>query len=85
MGPGRLVLTGLRWWLAAVVIIGQVAFAALGLLAAAPVPAWARRAPVVWTFDVNIDKSLHFKVGYVRGRAPRSMIRISWGGLAWYR
>jgi len=37
-----------RWWLAAaaaVVVAAQVGFVAPELLAAAPVPAWARRAP----------------------------------------
>ncbi len=58
-----------RWWLAAaaaVIVAAQVAFAAPELLAAAPVPAWARHAPVVRVFDANIDKSLRFQAGYVR-------------------
>jgi endonuclease/exonuclease/phosphatase (EEP) superfamily protein YafD len=62
-------LIGRRWWLAAaaaVIIAAQVAFAAPELTAAAPVPAWTRRAPVVRVFDANIDKSLGFEAGYVR-------------------
>jgi endonuclease/exonuclease/phosphatase (EEP) superfamily protein YafD len=58
-----------RWWLAAtaaVIVAAQVAFVAPELLAAAPVPAWARHAPVVRVFDANIDKSLRFQAGYVR-------------------
>jgi endonuclease/exonuclease/phosphatase (EEP) superfamily protein YafD len=58
-----------RWWLAAaavVIVAAQVAFAAPEFLAAAPVPAWARHAPVVRVFDANIDKSLRFEAGYVR-------------------
>ena len=58
-----------RWWLAAaavVIVAAQLAFAAPELLAAAPVPAWARHAPVVRVFDANIDKSLRFPAGYVR-------------------
>jgi endonuclease/exonuclease/phosphatase (EEP) superfamily protein YafD len=58
-----------RWWLAAaavVIVVAQLAFVAPELLAAAPVPAWARHAPVVRLFDANIDKSLHFEAGYVR-------------------
>ncbi len=58
-----------RWWLAAaaaVIIAAQVAFVAPELLAAAPVPAWTRHAPVVRVFDANIDKSLRFQAGYVR-------------------
>jgi endonuclease/exonuclease/phosphatase (EEP) superfamily protein YafD len=58
-----------RWWLAAaaaVIVAAQVAFAAPELLAAAPVPGWARHAPVVRVFDANIDKSLRFQAGYVR-------------------
>jgi endonuclease/exonuclease/phosphatase (EEP) superfamily protein YafD len=58
-----------RWWLAAaavVIVAAQVAFAAPEFLAAAPVPAWARHAPVVQVFDANIDKSLRFEAGYVR-------------------
>jgi len=58
-----------RWWLAAaaaVVAAAQVGFVAPELLAAAPVPAWARRAPVVRVFDANTDKSLQFEAGYVR-------------------
>ncbi len=58
-----------RWWLAAaavVIVVAQLAFVAPELLATAPVPAWARHAPVVRVFDANIDKSLHFEAGYVR-------------------
>ena len=58
-----------RWWLAAaavVIVAAQLAFAAPELLAAAPVPAWARHAPVVRVFDANIDKNLRFPAGYVR-------------------
>ena len=58
-----------RWWLAAaaaVIIVAQVAFVAPELLAAAPVPGWARHAPVVRVFDANIAQSLHFEAGYVR-------------------
>ena len=58
-----------RWWLAAaaaVIIAAQVAFVAPELLAAAPVPAWAPRAPAVRVFDANIDKNLRFEAGYVR-------------------
>jgi endonuclease/exonuclease/phosphatase (EEP) superfamily protein YafD len=58
-----------RWWLAAaaaVIVAAQVAFVAPELLAAAPVPTWARDAPVVRVFDANIDQSLSFQTGYVR-------------------
>ncbi len=58
-----------QWWLAtaaAVIIVAQLAFVLPELVAAAPVPAWARHAPVVRVFDANIDKSLHFEAGYVR-------------------
>ena len=58
-----------RWWLAAaaaVIVVAQLAFVLPELLAATPVPAWARHAPVVRVFDANIDKSLHFAAGYVR-------------------
>ena len=58
-----------RWWLAAaaaVIVAAQVAFVAPELLAAAPVPGWARHAPVVRVFDANIDQSLRFQAGYVR-------------------
>ena len=58
-----------RWWLAAaaaVIVVAQLAFAAPELLAAAPVPAWTRHAPVVRVFDANIDKSRDFQAGYVR-------------------
>ena len=58
-----------HWWLAAaavVIVIAQLTFVLPELLAAAPVPAWARYAPVVRVFDANVDKSLHFEAGYVR-------------------
>jgi endonuclease/exonuclease/phosphatase (EEP) superfamily protein YafD len=58
-----------RWWLAAaaaVIVAAQVAFVVPELSAAAPVPTWARHAPVVRVFDANIDKSLQFQAGYVR-------------------
>ncbi len=58
-----------RWWLAAaaaVIVAAQVAFIAPELLAAAPVPAWSRHAPVVRVFDANVDQSLHFQAGYVQ-------------------
>ncbi len=58
-----------RWWLAAaaaVIVAAQLTFVAPELLAAAPVPAWARHAPVVRVFDANIDKSLRFQAGYLR-------------------
>jgi endonuclease/exonuclease/phosphatase (EEP) superfamily protein YafD len=58
-----------RWRLgaaAAVIVAAQLTFVAPEQLAAAPVPAWARHAPVVRVFDANIDKSLHFEAGYVR-------------------
>jgi endonuclease/exonuclease/phosphatase (EEP) superfamily protein YafD len=58
-----------RWWLAGaavVIVVAQLAFVAPELRAAAPVPAWARHAPVVRVFDANIDKSPRFEAGYVR-------------------
>ena len=58
-----------RWWLAAaavVIVAAQLVFVAPELLAAAPVPSWARNAPVVRVFDANIDKALNFEAGYVR-------------------
>jgi endonuclease/exonuclease/phosphatase (EEP) superfamily protein YafD len=58
-----------RWWLGAaagVIVVAQLAFVAPELLAAAPVPAWTRHAPVVRVFDANIDKNLQFETGYVR-------------------
>ena len=62
-------LTARRWWLAAaaaLIVAAQVAFVAPELLAAAPVPVWARHAPVVRVFDANVDHSLAFEAGYVR-------------------
>ena len=47
-----------RWWLAAaaaLIVAAQLAFVMPELAAAAPVPAWARHAPVVRVFDANID------------------------------
>jgi len=58
-----------RWWLAAAaaaVVAAQLAFVGPELSAAAPVPTWARHAPVVRLFDANIDKSRIFQAGYVR-------------------
>jgi endonuclease/exonuclease/phosphatase (EEP) superfamily protein YafD len=58
-----------RWWLAsaaAVIVAAQLAFVMPELLAAAPVPAWTRHAPVVRVFDANVDQSFHFQAGYVR-------------------
>jgi endonuclease/exonuclease/phosphatase (EEP) superfamily protein YafD len=48
-----------------VIVAAQLAFAAPELLAATPVPAWARHAPVVWLFDANVDKSLTFQPDHV--------------------
>jgi endonuclease/exonuclease/phosphatase (EEP) superfamily protein YafD len=58
-----------RWWLAmaaAVIVAAQLAFVAPEFLAAAPVPGWARHAPVVRVFDANVDQSGRFQAGYVR-------------------
>ena len=58
-----------RWWLAAaaaVTVAAQLVFVMPELLAAAPVPAWARHAPVLRVFDANIDQSLQFHAGYAR-------------------
>ena len=58
-----------HWWLAAaaaLIVAAQLVFAVPELSAAAPVPAWARHAPVVRVFDANVDQSLDFKAGYVR-------------------
>jgi endonuclease/exonuclease/phosphatase (EEP) superfamily protein YafD len=58
-----------RWWLAgaaAAVVAAQLAFVVPELSASAPVPAWARDAPVIRVFDANIDKSLRFYAGYIR-------------------
>jgi len=57
------------WWLAAaavVIVAAQLAFVVPELTAAAPLPGWARHAPVVRVFDANIDSSLRFRAGYVR-------------------
>ena len=57
------------WWLAAaaaVIVAAQLAFIVPEFAAAAPVPTWARHAPVVRLFDANVDKSLRFQAGYVR-------------------
>jgi endonuclease/exonuclease/phosphatase (EEP) superfamily protein YafD len=62
-------LVARRWWLAAaaaVIIAAQLAFVVPELSAAAPVPPWARHAPVVRVFDANIDKSLQFQAGYAQ-------------------
>jgi endonuclease/exonuclease/phosphatase (EEP) superfamily protein YafD len=67
VGVGALVMR--RWRLAAaaaVIVAAQMAFAGPELLAAAPLPAWARYAPTVRVFDANIDKSFRFEAGYVR-------------------
>ena len=58
-----------RWWLAAaaaVIVAAHVAFVVPELSASAPVPAWARHAPVVRVFDANLAGSLQFHAGYVR-------------------
>lgn len=58
-----------RWWLVAaagVIITAQLVFVVPELSAAAPVPTWARHAPVVRVFDANIDKNVSFEAGYVR-------------------
>jgi endonuclease/exonuclease/phosphatase (EEP) superfamily protein YafD len=62
-------LVARKWWLAAaaaVVVAAQLAFVVPELSAATPVPDWARHAPVVRVFDANIDKNVHFNVGYAR-------------------
>jgi len=58
-----------RWWLAGaavLIVAAQLAFVLPELLASAPVPAWARQAPVVRVFDANVDKNIQFEAGYVR-------------------
>jgi endonuclease/exonuclease/phosphatase (EEP) superfamily protein YafD len=58
-----------RWWLAAaavVIVAAHVVFVMPELSAAAPVPAWAQRAPVVRVLDVNVDMTPHFDAGYLR-------------------
>ena len=58
-----------RWRLtaaAAVIVAAQLAFVLPELLAAVPVPTWARHAPAMRVFDANIDQSLRFQTGYVR-------------------
>ena len=68
-GVAAAALVTRHWWLAgaaAVIVAAQLAFLAPELAAAAPVPAWARHAPVVRVFDANIDSSLDFQAGYVR-------------------
>jgi endonuclease/exonuclease/phosphatase (EEP) superfamily protein YafD len=58
-----------RWRLAAaaaVIVAVQLVFVAPEFAAAAPMPAWARHAPVIRLFDANVDKSLRFQAGYVR-------------------
>jgi endonuclease/exonuclease/phosphatase (EEP) superfamily protein YafD len=71
--PAWVVATGAliarRWWLAAaagVIVAAQLVFVAPELAAAAPVPAWARHAPVIRVFDANVDDSQRFQAGYVR-------------------
>jgi endonuclease/exonuclease/phosphatase (EEP) superfamily protein YafD len=62
-------LAARRWWLAAaaaVIVAAQLVFVLPELSAAAPVPAWARHAPVVRVFDANLAASLQFHAGYVR-------------------
>lgn len=62
-------LVARRWWLAAaavVIVAAQVVFVVPEVSATAPVPTWARHAPVVRVFDANIDKTLHFYAGYRR-------------------
>ena len=62
-------LVARRWWLAAaaaVIIAAQVTFVLPELTAAAPVPQWARDAPVLRIFDVNTDDALRFSPGYVK-------------------
>lgn len=57
------------WWLAAaaaVIIAAQVVFVGPELSAAAPVPSWARHAPVVRVFDANVKRNPQFRAGYVR-------------------
>jgi endonuclease/exonuclease/phosphatase (EEP) superfamily protein YafD len=57
-----------RWWLAAaaaVIVAAQLMFVAPELRGAAPLPTWARHAPVVRVFDANIDSSRRFHAGYV--------------------
>ena len=58
-----------RWWLAAVavvIVVAQVLFVLPELTAAAPVPAWARHAPVLRIFDANTDDAPRFYPGYVQ-------------------
>jgi endonuclease/exonuclease/phosphatase (EEP) superfamily protein YafD len=68
-GVAAAALVTRHWWLAAaaaVIVAAQVAFVVPELSAAAPVPAWARHAPVVRVFDANVDKSFQFRAGYVQ-------------------
>jgi endonuclease/exonuclease/phosphatase (EEP) superfamily protein YafD len=61
-------LVARRWWLGAAavsIVVAQVAFMAPELLAVAPVPAWASKAPSVRVLDANLDKSFSFQAGYV--------------------
>ena len=71
--PAWIVIAGAlvsrRWWLAAaaaLIVAAQLVFVWPELSAAAPVPAWARHAPVVRVFDANIAASLDFQAGYLR-------------------
>lgn len=56
-----------RWGLcgvATLIVAAQLAYVAPELLAATPVPNWARRAPILRLFDANVDKSKRFADGY---------------------
>ena len=69
LGRGRRRAHARRWWLAAAavaIVATQLVFVAPELLAAAPVPSWARSAAAVRVFDANIDKALDFEAGYAR-------------------
>lgn len=60
-------IAGRRWPLgiaSLIVVAAQVAFVAPELLAAAPLPSWARHAPTLRLFDANVDKSKEFGGGY---------------------
>jgi endonuclease/exonuclease/phosphatase (EEP) superfamily protein YafD len=68
-GVAAAALIARRWWLAAaaaVIVAAQVVFVVPELTAAAPVPGWARHAPVIRVFDANIDSSNRFQAGYLR-------------------
>lgn len=58
-----------RWLLASaafLVVVAQIVFVAPEILAATPVPAWARNAPTIRLLDANVDKSTTFRLGYSR-------------------